>query len=107
MTSHPPGRSRGLQLTTASRVAFLGGVLLALLAFYFYWVPISVPTGTGTFGCRSAAYPPSDPFAAGFCASVVDGYRFRALMTAVAALVLLVAGPLLFARRVAAADPGH
>lgn len=103
----PEHRTR-LGLTTGSKVCILIALGLLLTAAYFFWAPLSVPSGNGPFVCQTAASPPGDDFAQSICSTITDRYLLRAALTAAAAVTVTVAGLALFGftrRTVAATDP--
>lgn len=85
-----------LKLSTGTRICLLLALLASVAAAYYYWVPITVASATGAFGCQSASNPPVEPFPKNACGPVNDIYRARALASLVCGVILATVGPLLF-----------
>jgi hypothetical protein len=90
-----------VSLATGSRVCVLLGLLLLVVAAYFYWVPIGAAPLRDGFParCGSAADPPSEALGRAVCGVANDVQRSRALTALGGAVVLIVVGPLLFGLR--------
>lgn len=87
------------RVTTAMKVSLMVGVLFGILAVYFYFVPINLPTSNGVFGCGSASNPPTEKFPKGVCQQVPDVNRLRAGLSLTAGVLTAVLGVILFPAR--------
>lgn len=83
-------------LTTGSKICVLVSLGLLLTAAYFFWAPLSVPSGNAPFVCQTAANPPDDEFARTICTTITDRYLLRAALTAAAAIITTTVGLALF-----------
>ena len=87
----PRGRTVTV-LSLGSRLSIVVGLLLLVLAGYFFYVPIQFDTQAGPFKCGSAARPPTDDFGKNTCAYRPMIMRYRALSVGLAAVIVIVGG---------------
>lgn len=84
-------------LSTGAKVCLLLAAMACVLAAYFYWVPITVLSSSGgTFGCQSAANPPTEDFPMNVCGDLNSVNQTRALMLMLSAALLAGLGSWLF-----------
>lgn len=88
-----------LVLTDRTKLALMAGLLMLIAAVYFYFVPIHLPTQTGTFGCGSASSPPTDEFGKGVCRDIPNVNLFRAYALGAAGILTAVLGHFFFGDR--------
>lgn len=87
-------------LSTGAKISFIIAALLALLAAYFYLVPVSLTASDGKlFGCGSAANPPTEQFPVAICGSLAQVNMYRTSFLLGAALLVGVSGYALFGAR--------
>ena len=93
-----------------TRVVLLVTVALLALAAYWFFSPITLTGKTGAqFGCGSAFSPPTDAFPKNVCGDLPKVARFRAILTAAAAVLVGGVGTAMFGfeRRTQTRDAGR
>lgn len=86
-----------INLRTGSKICVLLAIPVVVLAAYWFWVPILIPTADGgMFGCGSAASPPTEAFPKGVCQNIADVNLYRALAALAAAVIVGGLGVTLF-----------
>lgn len=94
VTDTTPAAATALRI--ARGLGFLLAALFLIAALYYWFVPATIPSKEGVFGCGTAASPPTDGFAKGACQGTAKIHAFRSYALLGAALVTALGSFLLF-----------
>jgi hypothetical protein len=91
---HPTRLSRPSRLTTApARLGIVLGMLLYVLAAYWAFTPLEVPSSQGPpFRCGTALSHPADTFGRSVCGQINNRAALRAGAAALAGVIVIVGG---------------